>query len=48
MREGRVEVCVRGHWVVVCHDEWTNTEAKVVCRQLKYLSSGSSNAEVEV
>ena len=45
-REGRVEVCVGGHWVIVCHDEWTLREAKVVCRQLNYLSSGSSNGNV--
>ena len=45
-KEGRVEVCVGDHWVTVCYDGWTSTQAKVVCRQLNYSSSGSSNANV--
>ena len=43
-REGRVEVCVQGHWVVACHDRWTYREAEVVCRQLNYVQSESSNS----
>ena len=34
--EGRVEICLSGHWGVVCDDEWNNNNARVVCRQLGY------------
>ena len=43
-KEGVVEVCEQGHWVKICNDEWTNREAKVVCRQLGFLQHNSSNA----
>ena len=42
-REGKVLVCVWGHWVIMCHDRWTHREAEVVCRQLHYLNPDSSN-----
>ena len=42
-KEGRVDVCVEGHWVTMCHDRWTHREAEVVCRQLHYLAPASSN-----
>lgn len=45
-KEGRVDVCVEGHWVTMCHDRWTHREAEVVCRQLHYLTSASSNAHM--
>lgn len=45
-KEGRVDVCVKGHWVTMCHDRWTHREAEVVCRQLHYLTSASSNAHM--
>lgn len=34
--EGRVMVCVNGHWGTVCGDQWNTTNTQVVCRQDGY------------
>ena len=34
--EGRVEVCLEGHWGTLCGWRWTEQEARVVCKQLGF------------
>ena len=38
--QGRLEICINGVWGTVCDDNWTNNNAKAVCRQLGYNTNG--------
>lgn len=40
LNEGRVEVCLSGRWKTVCDNSWSDSEAKVVCKQLGYSHQG--------
>ena len=38
--EGRVEICRSGQWKTVCDNNWRGNEARVVCRQLGFITQG--------
>ena len=39
--QGNVEVCLNGYWISVCSSQqWRQSEANIVCRQLGYTGNG--------
>ena len=44
--EGRLEICFMSHWGTVCDDEFSNTDASVVCRQLGMEPEGTMYVHV--
>ena len=43
----RIEVCLSGTWASVCHNNWENVDARVVCRQLNLTYEGAEARTVQ-
>ena len=41
-QEGRVEVCFNNTYGSICHDQWNDNDATVVCRDLGFSSENTS------
>lgn len=41
VERGRLEVCYDGIWGAICNEQWTDTDAKVACNQLRLPSEGN-------
>lgn len=41
-QEGRVEVCFNNTYGSICHNQWNDNDAEVVCRQLGYSIENTS------
>ena len=40
--EGRVEVCLDGAWGSICDNDWSRSDASVLCKQIGYSPTGLS------
>ena len=39
---GVLEICVNGKFATVCADQWDNTDASIVCKELGYSPYGTT------